>query len=395
MESNIKPIISYTDIQNDLSNIDQELNQPESSTPDVLLDKILDTKCKLRTRKSSNITFSGPFLLQNDNPVFYPHTINVIQGQAGVHKSRLAETICSAILKKEFFEKELLGFQAVSKFSILYVDTERNLTEQLPFALQSIQMKAGYNKEDHPSDFDYISLLEINRKERFNVLNKYLSHYRTIYADRPTFIVLDVSTDCIEDFNKSDKSMELIDHMNLAINEYNVVFLCLIHENPGSEKARGHFGTELINKSSTVMRVDFEKDNNGRTDVIQVKYLKCRSTARHEPFYIKYSDEEKGLVLVDNDSVDVIKMNRQQTAKLSDIIEYITINFAPKTEMPKMDLIEDIAKYIGGSERTIENRLSEIVKKEIQFISAMDGNSYKLIRPRNGKTTYYTLQLLK
>ena len=31
MESNIKPIISYTDIQNDLSNIDQELNQPESS----------------------------------------------------------------------------------------------------------------------------------------------------------------------------------------------------------------------------------------------------------------------------------------------------------------------------------------------------------------------------
>ncbi|MBK9567740.1 MAG: hypothetical protein IPO37_22005 [Saprospiraceae bacterium] len=149
----------------------------------------------------------------------------MIQGQAGVHKSRLAETICSAILKKEYFEKELLGFQVVSKFSILYVDTERNLTEQLPFALQSIQMKAGYNKEDHPSDFDYISLLEINRKERFNVLNKYLSHYRTIYADRPTFIVLDVSTDCIEDFNKSDKSMELIDHMNLAINEYNVVFL--------------------------------------------------------------------------------------------------------------------------------------------------------------------------
>ena len=189
--------------------------------------------------------------------------------------------------------------------------------------------------------------------------------------------------------------MELIDHMNLAINEYNVVFLCLIHENPGSEKARGHFGTELINKSSTVMRVDFEKDNNGRTDVIQVKYLKCRSTARHEPFYIKYSDEEKGLVLVDDESVDVIKLNRQKTAKLSDIIEYITVNLAANTEMPKMDLIENIAKYIGGSERTIENRLSEIVKKEIQFISAMDGISYKLIRPRNGKTTYYTLQPLK
>jgi hypothetical protein len=393
MDSSSKPNISFDTIKNDLMDNNQELeNNQSASELDAQLERVLITQRKLHKRKSSYIIFSEPLLTQNNNPVFYPHTINVIQGQAGVHKSRLAETICSAILKIQDFDKELLGFNAESKYAILYVDTERNLTEQLPFALQSIQMRAGYAKEAHPTNFDYISLLEIDRKQRFNVLNKYLTHYRTIYADRPTFIVLDVSTDCIEDFNKADKSMELIDHMNLAINQHNVVFLCLIHENPGSEKARGHFGTELINKSSTVIRVDFEKDNNGPSDIIQVRYLKCRSTAKHEPFYIRYCNEEKGLVLADKDNVDEIKARRQVTAKLSEIIEYLSTNLMPDTQMSKDELIESLEKYIGGSARTIESRLSEIVNRKIQIISDLDKNTYTLTRPRQGKHTVYTLK---
>lgn len=396
-DKNIIPI-TFEQIQNDLIQNEQELIDQPTLSHDSIIQRILATKDKLKNRKSSSIKFADPILYQNENPVFFPHTINVIQGQAGVHKSRLAETICSALIKLPQCVNQLLGFyipELTEKYSILYVDTERNLNEQLPFALQSIQIKAGYKREDHPTEFDYISLLEFDRKERFTVLNKYLSHYRTIYKDRPTFIILDVSTDCIEDFNKSDKSMELIDHMNLAINEHNVVFLCLIHENPGSEKARGHFGTELINKSSTVMRVDFERDGNGPTDIIQVKYLKCRSTARHEPFYIKYSEEEKGLVLVDSESIDAIKTNRQQTAKISDIIEYITVNFNSDTEITKTDLMESLCKYIGGSTRTIESRLAEIIKKEIQFVLSSDSKPYQLEKSTKKKLIYYSVKHLK
>ena len=58
-------------------------------------------------------------------------------------------------------------------------------------------------------------------------------------------MVVDVTTDCIRDFNRSDDSLELIDLMNEAINTYDVTFLYLIHENPGASKARGHLGTEL------------------------------------------------------------------------------------------------------------------------------------------------------
>jgi hypothetical protein len=74
----------------------------------------------------------------------------------------------------------------------------------------------GYAKEEHPANFDYISLLDIPRKERFSILTQYLHHVRQTFSNH-LLLVLDVTTDCIRDFNRSDDSLELIDLMNEAI----------------------------------------------------------------------------------------------------------------------------------------------------------------------------------
>ena len=52
-----------------------------------------------------------------------------------------------------------------------------------------------------------------------------------------------------------------LDLPNSTINTYDITFLCIIHENPYQEKARGHLGTELINKSSTALSINIEKDS--------------------------------------------------------------------------------------------------------------------------------------
>ena len=133
------------------------------------LKKVLATQEILRALVTTNIQFSKPILEQSGNAVIFPHTINVIQGQAGVHKSRLAENICAALLKKHDCKNELLGFKRTNfdaTYTVVYVDTERNLLEQLPFALQTIQIKAGNSKEDILPNFQYISLLQVKRKDR-------------------------------------------------------------------------------------------------------------------------------------------------------------------------------------------------------------------------------------
>ena len=375
------------------SEAEQPLKQGNEASISDNLKTVLATREKLKEIKASEIRFSEPVLKQGENAVIFPHTINVIQGQAGVHKSRLAENICAAFLKLNGNQNELLGFNRLNfnaTHTVLYVDTERNLSEQLPYALQSIQMKAGYNRSDHPSNFEYISLLQINRKDRFATLNECLNHFKKS-ANSPLFIVLDVSTDCIEDFNKTDKSMELIDLMNMAINEHNVIFLCLIHENPNSDKARGHFGTELMNKASTVMQVGFEKDASQKdTDIIRVKYLKCRSTARHTPFYIKYSNEAKGLVLADASEVSGVINNRKHKASNEDMTEFIEMYLGDGATLTRVELLDKLCKDFKASQRTIENRITEIMSSDIEIFNEQ-GQGCKLSKETKEKTVYYKL----
>src|SRR4051812_9727874 len=75
------------------------------------LKRLLESQQKIKENKGKPISFSQPIVWQKDNPVFFPKTINVIQGKAGVHKSRLAETVCAAMLKTPESNRDLLNFK--------------------------------------------------------------------------------------------------------------------------------------------------------------------------------------------------------------------------------------------------------------------------------------------
>lgn len=374
------------------------LNLQNTSESEVIISQnlktILATSERLKEIKSNDIKFSQPILVQGENAVIFPHTINAIQGQAGVHKSRLAEIICAAFMNLHNNNNDLLGFKRTNfdaNQTVVYVDTERNLAEQLPYALQSIQIKAGYEKADNPTNFKYISLLQIKRQQRFEALNDYLNYIKHKTND-PVFIVLDVATDCIEDFNRTDESMKLIDLMNVAVNEHNVTFLCLIHENPKSDKARGHFGTELMNKSSTLMQIGFEKDGSGNeTDLIRVKYLKCRSTAKHTPFFIKYCQEAKGLVLANAQEISSSAASRQQKATREELIEHLEMYLGDGSQLSRIELLKKLNTDLGASDKTIEGRLKELLNSAAQLTNE-SGKPCLLFKVRLEKVIYYKLK---
>lgn len=359
-------------------------------SPQAKLKRLLASQQKIKENKGKPISFSQPILWQKDNPVFFPKTINVIQGKAGVHKSRLAETVCAALLKTPESNRDLLNFKTniLTRYAVCYVDTERNLSDQLPYSLQQIQLKAGYPIEENPYGFDYISLLEFAREERFDMLNIYLEHIRKQFPMH-LFIVLDVITDCVFNFNDTKDSMKLIDMMNQSINRYDVTFLCLIHENPGNtDKARGHLGTEILNKASTVMQIGFEKDaQNHNTDLIKVAYLKCRSSKKHDPFHVQYSDTEKGLVLADLNTIQDTMDSRNQKAALDETIELIgRLLMEP---MSKTNLIEQLCFEMDCKERTVEARLKSILTLKL---AVPDQNGVaKLLckRQENREVIYY------
>lgn len=358
------------------------------------LELLLKTRDRILSAKSQKINFAPAILFQNENPVFFPKTINVIQGKAGVHKSRLAETICASLLKRPTTNRDLLGFKTelLKSYSVCYVDTERNLSDQLPYALQQIQLKAGYAIEENVPNFDCISLLEFSREERFEMLDMYLEHIRNT-STQHTFIVLDVITDCVFNFNDARDSMKLIDMMNRSINRYDITFLCLIHENPGSvDKARGHLGTEITNKASTVIQVGFEDAGNSKSQLLKVAFLKCRSTAKHEPFYVQYSDAEKGLILADEHAISEATAHHNQKAGLKSMLEMLGLLL--QEPMSRKELTQKMADEFLCTPRTIISRLEDITTNAYAF-QDYQGNTVALTKRTEGKEIVYFLQMLE
>lgn len=364
-------------------------------TSDELLiyNKLEATRKRLNQRMQEDIIMPRPLLSLNGVGVIYPKTINIIQGKAGVHKSRLAEIMCSSLIDKDFFSNKHLGFkrEPSSDPFLLYVDTERNLDNQFPYALQQIQVKAGFSKGEFIKRFDFLSLLTIERSQRFKALDIFLKQKRSQIKGM-LVVVLDVITDCIRDFNRSEDSMQLIDMLNTAINTHDVTFITLIHENPGSgDKARGHLGTELMNKSSTVMQIGFEKDGNNKpTDVIALNFLKTRASKKPETTHIMFSEEKKTLVLADPEVVQAVSTGRRKKASVEKVIEYLEENFENK--YLGKDLLKEVAERFACSEKIARERIVEIVDEALVIKEREQKISYHLKSKKEGKSIVYVME---
>lgn len=354
--------------------------------------QLFESQRRLREKVVSILTPPQPILFQGDQAILFPNTIMVIQGQSGVHKSRVAEHICSTFISQRT-QVSHLGFQCskAEPFHVILADTERNLDYQLPHAIQQILHFAGihaYDANSLPSNFEFLSLLEIPREQRLSSLESYIEERRAL-IDSHLLVILDVVTDCVKDFNRPEYSLELIDLMNKMINKSKCSFICVIHENPGSEKARGHLGTEIMNKASTVLQVGFMKQDNKLTDIIEIKYLKCRSTKRPDSLFARYENEIKTIALIPDDELAVY---RQLSAKVSATDETVSVLeecFAESQTIPYHELIQHIESTLFIKKDAARKRLEDVCRKECPiFIQHL---TYKLVKKKTENGTAYTL----
>lgn len=369
-----------------ISQLENLVNSKERTLSN--LEKIFKSRNILKENIRKKITFSKPIIFLNDEPLFYPRTINVLQGKSGTHKSRLAEHICSSLLKKKNFDSELLGLKGnnlENSISVCYVDTERNLSEQYPYSLQQIIKNAGYSDNEEIKNFDFISLIDIERKERFESFREYLETIRNNHKGH-IFVILDVLTDLVDNFNDPKPSLQLIDLLNSAINTYDISFLCVIHENPFQEKARGHLGTELLNKSSTALSINYEKDSKGNEqDIIKIQFLKCRSSKKIEPIFVKYSSEKNILIYADKFEIEKVISNKDNKANLFDVSQFIIDNLKAPTKNQELERM--LANHFDCTARTIRDRLKDLLNG-----TAIKTLGYELRKTKMGNSVYYELR---
>ena len=323
-----------------------------------------------------------PLLFYQDKPVIFKNSIVLVQGKSGVHKSRLTSSLASLRVADDC-SKELLGFKSTSegKNQLIYCDTERNIAYQLPVVIKQIARDAELDIDTLKSKFTILPLMNTQRPDRTRVMNEQFKELRKeeTTADSHFIIVLDIISDLVSNFNDVPDTMSLVDLINKAINTIDVTFILVIHENPGSiDKARGHLGTELSNKASTVFQIS-ESTMEG---IFKLKMLKSRSTQKYEDIMLQYDSSVNNLVVV-TDGITNIKASDPEVLKLCE-------SLAKKlfTTMERNDLIIYLEKDLNWKERKIEDKLKKVIDLGI-IIGTSQGNA--ILTKERGKTAQYKM----
>ncbi|MDB5243082.1 MAG: hypothetical protein JWP57_3707 [Spirosoma sp.] len=360
-------------------------------SPAELLADLLTREQALSEAATKAVVFSPPLINRHEAGIIGRGTVNIIQGAYGSHKSRLAETFGALMLNTDT-DARFLEFSrpALERFAVCYIDTERNQSEELPYAVQQIKLKAGFNLSDRPADFRFTSIKAIDRKHRFTAIDAFISHVRestTLHL----FTLIDVVTDAIGDFNDSEETMKLFDFLGNMCDRHNATFLLVIHQNPGTDKARGHTGTEAANKASSVLQIGFEKDANGNeSDLIRLRYLKLRRGKRPEPIYIRYCDQTKGLVLADAAQVAEHVNHRKHKAHADDMAERLT-SLLSEGPVAKGEVVSTLMIEFSAGNRIIRERLKSIQEQGADMYNE-EGQAVRLIGYKDGKQEYYRLE---
>ena len=326
------------------------------------LTQLLERERALADAATRPVVFSPALISRNDTGIVGRGTINIIQGAYGSHKSRLAELLAALMLTGNTDNAQFLEFEraALERFCVCYIDTERNQSEELPFAIQGMKLRAGFSLTDQPAEFRFTSIKAIDRPARFAAIEAFISHVRDSTALH-LFCLIDVVTDAVGDFNDAKESMKLYDFVGNLCDRHNATFLLIIHQNPGTEKARGHTGTEAANKASTALQIGFEKDASGNdTDLIRLKYLKLRRGKRPEPLYLQFCQQTNGLILADAASVAAHINHRKHKADSEDIADRL-ISLLSEGALPKNEVWTILESEFKAKNATIRERIKSII----------------------------------
>lgn len=316
-----------------------------------------------------------PLVELNGYPIIYKGTINTIQGKDGSFKSCFAEDIITSMLSANSVGKNQI--KSLEDCIVIYFDTERPIESNLPQTYYKIKKLAGIGGA---SNLHLTSLINEPKTRRRLRLLQYLYNYLRLQPKKHAVIVLDVITDIALSFNDSDLSVEFIDFLNRLITRYNCTIIGVIHENPGFGygKARGHLGTELVNKATNSFRI--AKNKSG----IELSAIKHRNTGTLPVFNFTY-DSKSGSLVYNQNSVGYsfsVASNYSRSA----LITFLASNL--KTNVSRKNLLSILKKAFGRSGKFLDGELKQLIARKT-VISNRNNTKLYLKSKRSSHVVYF------
>ena len=188
--------------------------------------------------------------------------LSAVVGEAKSKKTFL----CSALVGGLLSQSGCMGFDALPG-EVLWIDTEQS-EAHVHRVIRRTHILAGLDPDCSHDRLHVLALRELDPKLRAQTA------FDAIELYRPGLVVIDGISDLQYNTNDLEESERIITSLMRFSSHYRTHILCVLHTNPGSDKARGHTGSALQRKAETVMYVH----RVGAVSVVEPQFC------RNEPF---------------------------------------------------------------------------------------------------------------
>lgn len=222
----------------------------------------------------------------------------------------------------------------------------------------------------------YMDLKTLKPPDRTNIIEEAIKLYT------PDIVILDGIRDLVFDINDPEEATIVVGSMMRWAEEYDIHVLSILHQNKGSEHARGHLGTEMVNKSETVVKVDTDPEKN----------VVCTPEfTRSEPFTpFAFARDGYGMpVLIDGYVGSPEVTTGQRSVKPTDYTieehrEYLRVAFGESVELNYSDLLPALKASYALHDVTIGNTKTKDFITHCALINVLKSR-------KDGKFTFYQI----
>lgn len=189
---------------------------------------------------------------------------SVIIGKPKSRKTFFSSILVAACLKLDNSISSIKGVPKQGKRKVIYFDTEQSR----PDVIKVKNRIAALSENDKEVDIDYFPLRKFSTSTRLALIERELEDCSNV-----GLVIIDGARDLVTSINNEEQATEVASRFLRWTEEKQIHLITILHQNKGDNNARGHLGTELINKAQTVLSVSKSSDNKN-ISIVESEY--CR-----------------------------------------------------------------------------------------------------------------------
>src|SRR6201993_931370 len=270
-----KSNITLADIQAEAERLQQKLRSRNPQEP-------------YRIPSRTHIAKPVPVITINDEIISTEGNLTTISGASKSGKSAFTSILLAGAISTDGLIDglEFVNVQAnASKKAVIHIDTEQ-AKHKHKNNLRSVIKRANMAKCP-----DYFSSYNIRQLEvaQYTEITTQICERAMRKFDGIHLMEIDGIADFIKDVNDAEQSTTIVKYFEELAIKYQTPIIVIVHTNPGTDKERGHLGSQCQRKCESLLMVKTE----GNISFIEPKLLRMAGKANIPAIQFMY-DKDKG-----------------------------------------------------------------------------------------------------